>query len=134
MMVKANFYESGSNEQLVNRQKKHTRGDSLTIEGRISGVGLLTNPLPVVTFTGANSPDGKNINAQVFIEPITATVTLNEAIGGFNVVIPLLPEHTEEREVGEIIFWDIQFVQASPKIVQTWKGSILIEPDINMVQ
>lgn len=133
-MVQARFWESGTGQDLIGKQKKHTRSDTLTIEGRISGVGLVVNPLPTVKFTGASKPDGKDMMAQVWIDPIAATVTVNEALGGFDVLIRLLDTHTSQRQVGETIYWDIQFVQASPKIVQTWKGSLLIEADINLVQ
>lgn len=118
---------------IINKRIKWTRGTTKTIEGKIRGKGLVEDPLPSVKLLGLNVPDGSDLMAQVWIPTISGTVTLNELIGGFDIVFNLLPTHTEERKQGDIIYYDIQFVQLTPLINQTWKGSFVIEADINLI-
>lgn len=118
---------------IINKQIKWTRGTTKTIEGRIRGKGLVENPLPTVKLLGLNVSDGSNLMAQVWIPSLSGTVTLNPLVNGFDVVFNLLPSHTEDRKQGEIIYYDIQFVQTTPLINQTWKGSFIIEADINLI-
>lgn len=132
---RANIWITGTDTQLLN--SCHRQGDTIPISVRMLAAGLVTDPLPEITFIAASGID--ILTSSILIPATPFTVTYIPTQGVFEAELVLLPEDTEElnlnvwinRIPGRILYYDIQLVQATPRIVRTVQGQFQLISDIN---